>query len=146
MSRLFSTLQGHDLGRIQNTYGHQLAVLTRGSVVAERILALGHLGHDHGIIDAGVLSDLTSRRFQGAAENLDTDVVIVVCAFQLVQYLAGAYQGDAATGHDTLFHRRTQFLRRTGEWVLVLLIQINMHYSPSDSVCRFFAKEFFHTN
>ena len=95
---------GH-LGGVQDAHSHQVAVLAGGGVVAVVAGALGHLVHDHGGLITGVGHDLAQGLFHGPAGDVDTHVLVVVGALEAFDGLQGTHQGDAAAGHDALFHR-----------------------------------------
>ena len=71
----------HDLGRIDDAGGHQVAVLIAVGVVAF-VLAL-HLANaidDHGAVDAGVVGDALQRIVQHVADDLRAERLV---AFEL---------------------------------------------------------------
>ena len=63
---------------------------------------------DDDAVHAGVLGDLLDRGFDGAADDVDADLLVVVGGFlrTLVEDLGrGADDGDAAAGEDAFFDR-----------------------------------------
>ena len=78
-------------GPMPTTLGHEIAVLTRLSVVAIGILGgLEDLAHDHGAVRTSVLEDLAGRCLQRLAHDLDADLLVVVIGFDRVEDLDGA--------------------------------------------------------
>ena len=62
---------------------------------------------DHGAFAAGVFHDELQGLFQGAADDVDADLLVVGEFADAVQGALGADQGDAAAGDDALFYGGT---------------------------------------
>src|SRR5437762_3513089 len=68
-----------DLGRDEDAHLEHVAVLVGQGVVAEVVLLrLLDLLRDDGAVDAGVLGDLLERALDGAADDLDADLLVLV--------------------------------------------------------------------
>ena len=93
-----------DLGRIQNTQLHQIAILTGRGVVAKVALAFNHLVHDNRRLVTGVLRDHAQWFFDGAQDDLDTGVLFGIVALDLAGVGTCAQECDAATRNDTFFN------------------------------------------
>ncbi len=76
----------HDLRGVDDAGLHQVLEFRRlGVVTPVGALAFQQLAGNDGTIDAGILGDLTDRRLQRAADDLDTDLLVVVVDLHLVE-------------------------------------------------------------
>src|SRR4051794_12145697 len=105
-------LQGgaFDLGRDDDAHLDQVAVLVGQGVVAvvDVLVGLDLLGDD-GAVDAGVFGDLLDGGFDGAADDVDADALVVVLGafLGLVERAGGgADDADAAAGEDAFLDGR----------------------------------------
>src|SRR5690606_5188282 len=109
-----------DLGRIQDTHLDHVAVLTSGSVVAVVAFAgTNGLQHDSGFF-ASVGHDLAQRRFDGATQQLDTNVLVFVVTGQVFEGRQGAYQGYTTARYCAFFHSGASSVQRVFYAVLLL--------------------------
>src|SRR5690606_24525227 len=98
--------------RIENTERDHVAVFAVGSVVTVVAFALtDFVDHNRGLV-AGVLHDLTHRRFHGAQRNLDTDVLIFVGTGQAANRFDSTDQRDATAGNHAFFNGGTGCVQR----------------------------------
>ena len=110
------------LGRVDDAGRDQVAVLFGLGVEAEgRRLVLQHLADHDRAFDAGVFGDLADRGLQGAADDGDAGVLVVVVALEAFQRLGGLQQRDAAAGHDAFFDRRAGGVEGVVDAVLLFL-------------------------
>src|SRR5262249_9662121 len=80
---------------------------------------LADLLHDDRTLESGVGRDPAQRLFNGALHDVDADL-LVAGELQIIQYLAGANQRDAAAGDDALFDRRLRRVHRVLDARLLL--------------------------
>src|SRR4051812_27107968 len=112
----------HDLGRVDHAELEHVAVLVGLRVVAKAAVGLLDQLADHDrAIDAGIDRNLTRRSLQGAADDLDTDALVVVGGLDRVKSLDGVQQSHAATRYDALFHGRAGRMHRVIDAILALL-------------------------
>jgi hypothetical protein len=96
----------HDLGRIDNPGRHHVLVVARLCVIAEiLVILIGQFTDDDRPVGAGILCDLPDRRLDGLANDLDADLLVVVCGFEGCQDLARKKQRNATAGYDTFLDR-----------------------------------------
>src|SRR5215813_1938698 len=101
---------------------HQVGVVALLGVKTEvGVLLVEQFGCDHRAVLAGVLGDLTERRLQRAAYDLDADLLVVVSRSQLVEGADGVEQRRAAAGDDAFFNRRLGGVHGIVNAVLLLL-------------------------
>src|SRR5690606_14750781 len=65
--------------------------------------------------------DLADGGLQGAADDGDAGLLVVIVADEVVEGAAGLEQGDAAAGHDAFLDRRTGGVQGVVDAVLALL-------------------------
>ena len=93
----------HDLGRVDNTLRHQVAVLAGLGVVAEAVGVLFQdLTNDDRAILAGIDRDLTRRPGDRLLNDFNAGSLVIVADFKLLQSLDGTQQRNAAARQDTL--------------------------------------------
>src|SRR5579864_3779918 len=109
------------LGRIQDAFFEHVPELARGRVPPESALAFLDPVENHRGILAGVVDDLAQRLLDGAGEDADTDVLVLVRRLELFEYTLDADQGHAATGHHALLDRGTRGVQRVLDARLLLL-------------------------
>ena len=63
------------------------------------------LARDHRAVEAGILGDLAHRRLQGAAHDLDADLLVMVGTVLVLEHAGGIEQGRAAAGDDAFLDR-----------------------------------------
>ena len=95
-------LEGHtgNLGGVDDTALEQLLVLLGTGIVAVVALAVADFVDDDAAFQAGVLNNHTQRLFDSATDNLNTELLVFVLGFNLVQLLSCADQGRAAAGEE----------------------------------------------
>src|SRR4029450_195699 len=95
-----------DLGRIDHAGLDHVDVLALLGVEAEiGVLLVEHPPGNHGAVEAGILGDLADRRLQGAAHDLDADLLAVVGAALVLEHAGGIEQGRPTAGDDALLDR-----------------------------------------
>src|SRR5690625_2345839 len=97
-----------DLGGVEHTLLHQIAVLASGGVVAVVALAGGDLVHHDAGFVAGGAHDGTQRLFNRTQHQLDASFLVDVVALNLGDSGLGADEGYATTSHDAFFHGSTR--------------------------------------
>src|SRR6516165_4515481 len=103
-------LQGtsHDLGGVDHTLAGEIAIFTRLCIVPEVVGCLVEdLSHHHGAVFAGINRDEASRPGQGLAHDVDSRLLVVVLAFEVLEGLGSPEQGHPTARNDPLLHRRT---------------------------------------
>ena len=100
------------LGGVDDAALEEVLVLLGAGVVAVVRVTVGgraaavttvlHLIHDDAAFEAGVLDNHAQRLLDGAADDLDAELLVLVLGFHLGKLLCGADEGGAATGNDTL--------------------------------------------
>ena len=68
-----------------------------------------------------VLDDLPDRRLQGAADDVDADLLVVIVGLELLQRLDGVEERDAAAGDDAFLDRGAGRVHRVVDAILALL-------------------------
>ena len=112
----------HDLGRVDDALLHQIAVFAGRGVVAEGIVVLVHdLADDHGAVFAGILGDLSGRRVERAADDIDADPLVVIGGLQFGECGLRADQGYAAAGQNAFLDRGPRRIQRIVDAVLLFL-------------------------
>ena len=125
-------LQGHTghLGGVDDTALEEVLVLLGAGVVAIIILAVLHLVDDDAAFKAGVAStssaatalDNHAQRFlDGATDNLDAKLLVLVLRLDVAEALGGADECGAATGDDTLLDGCAGGVQGVVEAVFLLL-------------------------
>src|SRR4029079_599385 len=90
-----------------------VAVLQGVRVEAEvRVLGLADLVDDDRAVDAGIRGDLPDGRFDGAADDVDAGLLVLVDGLDLVQRLRRADQRHAAAGQDAFLDGRAGRVQR----------------------------------
>ena len=69
------------------------------------VLLVEHAAGDDGAVEAGILGDLADRRLQGAAYDLDADLLVVVGALLVLEHTGGIEQRRTAAGDDAFLDR-----------------------------------------
>ena len=108
-----------DLGRVDDTGGHEVLVLTGEGVEALARLHVADLLDDDGALEARVRRDPEQRRLHGLADDVGTRGLVTV-ELELVEALDGLEQGGATTGDDALLDGRT----RRGQGVLDAVLDL----------------------
>ena len=98
-------LQGHTghLGGVDDTALEEVLVFLGAGVVAVVALAILDFIDNDAAFQAGVLDNHAQRLLDGATDNLDAELLVLVLGFHGLELLGGADEGGAATGDDTLF-------------------------------------------
>src|SRR5690606_32297006 len=109
-----------DLGGVDHARGDQILVGLGGGVEAEGPLALAHLAHDDGAVEAGVGGDAAYRLLERAGEDLHADALLLG-ALDLLERGLGAEEGGAAAGDDALLDGRARRMERVLHAGLLLL-------------------------
>ena len=113
--------RAHDLGRVDDALLDHVDIQIELSVVAEAIrLVLKHLANHDRAFAARVLDDLADRRLEGAANDVDASLLVVIQALDR-DHLAGAQQRDAAARHDALFDGSAGGVERVIDAILLFL-------------------------
>ena len=94
---------GH-LGRVDDTLSDQVAE-GAGRRGVSRAVAADRFD-DHAAFYTGVVGDLAGRLFEGAADDVDTNLLIAF-ALEAVECADRVEKRDSATGDDSLFDRGT---------------------------------------
>src|SRR5262249_54663704 len=96
--------QAHDLGRVDDAGLDHVDILAFLRVVAPvRALVLVQLADDDGAVHAGFLGDQPGRYREGAAHDVDADLLISVLALEVLDRARAVEQGHATAGQDALF-------------------------------------------
>src|SRR5207248_8133654 len=112
----------HDLGRIDNPGGDHVLVFARLCIKAEiRVALVGELADHDRAFDTGILRDLPHRRLDGLADDLDTDLLVVVGGVEAGQNFARKEQRNTAAGHDTFLDRSLGRVHGVIDAILALL-------------------------
>src|SRR5689334_2609568 len=112
----------NDLGRIDDALADEVAVDTGLGVVAVGVLGLlENLAQNDGAVLARILHDLAGRHLQGAADDVDADLLVVILRTEVLERLHGAHEGDAAAGDDAFFHGGAGCMERVIDTILTLL-------------------------
>src|ERR1700756_3799165 len=112
----------HDLGRVDDALGDQVAVLAGLRVEAVGVLILlQDLADDDRAVLAGIDRDLAGWPGQRLAHDLDAGLLVVVFGADALEMLGGTKQGDAAAWQDAFLDRRTGRMHRVIDAVLALL-------------------------
>ena len=117
-------LQGaaHHLGRVDDALGDQVAVGAGLGVVAPGVVGVLHdLADDDRAVLTGVAGDLPRRSLQGAANDVDADLLVLVLDVEAVERLEAAQEGDAAAGQDAFLDGGARRVQRVVDAVLALL-------------------------
>ena len=94
-------------GRIQDALLDHVTVFTGLGVVTEITLAFCNCMQHDTCVSTRISDNLEQRLCNGTTQNVDTNSLVFVVAFQLGNGLFSPDQSNAATGNDTLFHGRT---------------------------------------
>src|SRR6266508_3719163 len=118
------TLQrrAHDLGRVDDALGDEIAVLARLGVIAVGVAVLLQdlADHDRAVL-AGIDGDLACRPGNRLAHDLDAGLLVVVVGAYPLQGLARAQQRHAAARQDAFLDRGAGRMHRVIDAVLALL-------------------------
>src|SRR5262249_812496 len=132
--------RAHDLGRVDDALGHQVAVIAGLRVVAVGVLILlQDLTHHDRAVIARVDGDLARRLGDRLADDLDAGLLVVVLAAQPSERLGGAQQRHATARQDAFLDRCTGRVQRVVDAVLALL-HLNLG-RPADADYRDAARE-----
>src|SRR5690606_15901445 len=112
----------HHLQRVDHAHGEEIAILAglRVPAIAE-IALLADLAHDDGTFLARILGDLADRGFDGAADDIDTNPLVIVLNRDVVEHLAGAQKRHTATRQQAFLDRRPRRVHGIVHAVLALL-------------------------
>ena len=112
----------HDLGRVDDALGHQIAELAGLGVVAVSVgIVLQDLAdHDRAIL-AGVHCDLARRPADRLFDDLDAVPLVLVFAPKLLDRLPGAQQRDPAARQDAFLDCGAGCMHRVVDAILALL-------------------------
>src|SRR5882672_966530 len=119
-SRVLQRVAG-DLGGIENTHRHHVAVLAGLGVVAEVALAFAHLVDDHTRLIPRVAGDLAHRLLEGAHDDFHAGGLVLVVGLHFRNRVAGAKQRHATAGNDSFLDGRTGRVQRVFDAGLLLL-------------------------
>src|SRR5262249_26410687 len=117
-------LQGraHDLGRVDDALGHQVAVVAGLRVIAVRVLVLLHDLADHDrAVCARVDRDLARRGLQRLADDFDTVPLVLVFGTKTLEPVDSAQQCSPAARQDAFLDRGTGRVHRVIDAILALL-------------------------
>src|SRR6185437_10244057 len=85
----------------------RLPIFAGRGIEAEGIVVLvDDLAHDHCAVLAGILGDLTRGSLNGAAYDIDADLLVLVRSFDLIEHILATDQSYAAAGQDALLDSR----------------------------------------
>src|SRR5437667_3358930 len=90
----------------------QVFVFVGRHVVTFVTLAALHFLHHDGSFHTGVVSQYASRLFDGALDDIDSDLLVFVLQFQAFEHGQAADQGHAAAWDDAFFHRSAGGVQR----------------------------------
>src|SRR6185437_10648972 len=111
----------HDLGRIDDAFGDEVAIFAGLTVEAVAVLILlQDLADDDGAVLASVDRDLAGRIGQCLAHDLDACLLVVVLGAQPLEMLGSAQQRNAAARQDAFLDRRAGRMHRVINAVLAL--------------------------
>ena len=111
-----------NLGRVDDAgFDHVGVFAVLGVEAPHLVFRLEQLADHHRAVFAGVVGDLTGRRGNRPADDVDADLLVVVGGGQLVQAASGVDQGDAAARHDAFLDRRAGGVHGVVDAVLTLL-------------------------
>src|SRR5579884_2720155 len=110
--RILQSSAGH-LCRVNDACLHQVFIDTSPGVVAEvRVLVFADLAYDHSAFFASIANNLAQRLFNGAADDLGTDLLITFeLRDQLLHVFHAANQRHTATRNSAFFHGSTGCMR-----------------------------------
>src|SRR5215469_10412308 len=110
------------LGRIDDTFGHEVAELALLSVVTVRvgIFVLDLPDYDRTVL-AGVYGDLACGPGNCLLDHLNAVPLIFILALEVVEDLASAEQSDAASGKNAFLDGRTGRVHSVVDAILALL-------------------------
>src|SRR5262249_52156453 len=114
-------LQGapHDLGRIDDALGHQVAVFAGLSVKAVRILVfVDDLADYNRAISTSVDRDLARRRLQRLADDVDTVLLVFVLRAKALERIARTQQRDTTARQDAFLDRGAGRMHRVVNAIL----------------------------
>src|SRR5690606_6054401 len=111
----------HDLRRVDDTGFDHVDIFALLRVEAEfRIVLLEQLADDDGAFDPGVLNDLAHRRLDRAADDVDTDLLVVVIALKVLERTGREQKRAAAAGDNAFLDRGPGCVHRIINAVLAL--------------------------
>src|SRR5712671_4914676 len=114
--------RAHDLGRVDDAGLQHVDILTGLCIEAlVGAVALEQLADDDRAVDARVLGDEPDRRLQGAADDVDAHLLVVVFGLELRQHPGGEQQCHAAAGHNAFLDRGAGGVHRVVNTILALL-------------------------
>src|SRR5882724_11891256 len=99
--------EARDFGRVQDALIEHVTELSRSRVVAKRALPFLHTVEDHSGILAGVVHDLTQRLLDRARQDANADLLVFIRAFELVETLLRADQGNTTARDHAFLDGRT---------------------------------------
>ena len=114
--------RAHDLGRVDDAGLQQvleLAGLGVPAICVVRLLA--QLPDDDRTLGAGILGYLADRSLDGAANDVDADLLVVVGGLDVVAGLGGTQERHAAARKDAFLDGRTGGVQRVVDAVLLFL-------------------------
>ena len=116
-------LQGHTghLGGVDDAALEQVLVFLGAGIVAVVTLAVLHLVDDDAAFQAGVLDNHAEGLLDGATDDLDAELLVLVLGLHGLELLGGADKSGAATGDDTLFDSCAGGVQGIVEAVFLLL-------------------------
>ena len=117
-----ASCRAHDLGRVDHALLDQVAIFASRGIEAEGIdVLVDDLAHDHCAVLAGIFGDLTRGSLNGAAYDIDADLLVLVRSFDLIEHLLATDQSYAAAGQDALLDSRASRVQRIVDAILLLL-------------------------
>src|SRR5436305_260352 len=104
-----SVLQGGacHFHRVNNTGLEHVNVLTCQGIEAMTARSVADSGYRDGAITTCIESDVACRLLEGAAQDIDTCLLVARGNFYFVQHRNGSDQDRATSGHDTFFDSST---------------------------------------
>ena len=113
--------RAHDLGRVDNAFGDEIAVFAGLRVEAVGILILVHDLADHDrTVRTGIDRDLTRRRLDRLAHDVDAVLLVLVLGLEALECLDRTQQGDTAARQDAFLDRGAGCVHRVIDAILAL--------------------------